>query len=72
MSLTERDGRGLKAPQANTADTDPSPSHGEDEMNDEPARVRCDVVATLCRMSLLRNETLSVNGAYARAPPQFA
>lgn len=40
-------------------------------MNDPPCAAS-DVLATLCRMSLLRNESLTVNGAYVRSPPELA
>jgi hypothetical protein len=41
-------------------------------MNDDTASAASDVLATLCRMSLLRNESLTVSGGYARTPPHDA
>lgn len=72
MSLTDRDEPGLKTPHPNITDTEPTDREGADEMNDDPACAASDVMATLCRMSLVRSESLSVNGAYARSPPTLS
>lgn len=70
MSLTTRDEPSLKAPQTDSSDTE-SLGSGAERMNDaDIPPTGCDVVATLCRMSLVRHRSLSVNGAYARDPPE--
>lgn len=71
MSLTKRDERALKGAHSDTSDTEGSSQDPGAETMDDPnaARAAGDVVATLCRMSLVRHETLSINGAYVRNPP---
>lgn len=71
MSLTTRDEPAMKSPQTDTSGIE-TVAPGSDEMTDaEASRPACDVVATLCRMSLVRHRSLSVNGAYVREPPQM-
>jgi len=71
VSLTPRDGPDLKVPPSDNTATDESCSEAE-PMNDDTASAASDVLATLCRMSLLRNESLTVSGGYARTPPHDA
>lgn len=66
MSLTARDGPCLKVSPSDTSDADTA-EHGAETMND--LACAADVMATLCRMSLLREESLTVSGAYVRSPP---
>lgn len=78
MSATERDGQGLK-----THPTDRHATSDPDEGSEErccptrrsqasPADEGRGIVAMLCRMALLRDRSLAVNGAYARQPPTVA
>lgn len=71
MSPTTRDGRPLKGPQSDTADTaesrdrdaaeEPNPREDRDMNEDGPV---LGIQATLRRMALVRQNVLSVNGAY--------
>lgn len=71
MSLTPRDEPSTKTPETDTSTTDGCRTRGAETMNDaEPALAAADVVATLCRMSLVSRQSLSVNGGYARSPPE--
>jgi hypothetical protein len=69
VSLTVRDEPTLKGSCSDTSNAAPTSDDGDETMND-PACPASDVLATLCRMSLLRDEPLAVSGGYARSPPQ--
>lgn len=76
MSPTTRDGRPIKGPQADTADTaesrdrdaagKPNPRE-ERDMNDDNG---LGIQATLRRMALVRQNVLSVNGGYRPSSPR--
>jgi len=61
-----RDGPDVKVSLSDTADAD-SEERGAETMNDPECAA--DVLAQLCRMSLVRDYSLTVNGAYRRSPP---
>lgn len=72
MSLTTRDGRSVKDPQSDTSGTAGTDARGADDVKAKTtAHAAGDVLAQLCRMSLVRHEALNVNGAYRRDPPEI-